>query len=198
MESLAHHGLQHEPEVVGPGHLPIELMLEIASDLVLEDLIACSRVSRQWNSAWTQPRMAAALYHRFFPTQSEPHTYAAFRKACRRFFRRLHGKYTAVVDLSWEDREAGLPCHFEPNVKTGPPAIMAYDGGNIVWNDEAATERIFIDNLYTRKRKVIRAADWDSALLRVDPYTCAVSELLLATLMANNGCCKGNKAEYVM
>ena len=136
MESLAHCGPRHEPKGVGLGNLLIELMLEIASDLVLDDITACSQVSRQWYSAWTQPRMAAALCHRFFPTQPEPHTYAVFRKACRRFFRRRHGKYSAVVDLSWEDREAGLPCHFEPDVKTDPPIIMAYGGGNIVSNDD--------------------------------------------------------------
>lgn len=183
---------------MGLGHLPIELMLEIASHLVLEDIIACSQVSRQWHFAWTQPTMAGALCHRFFPTKAEPHTYAGFREACRKLFRRRHGKHTAVVDLSWEDREAGLPCYFEPDLKTDPPVIMAYGGGNIVWNDEQGTGRIFIDNLYTRKRKVIHAADWNLCVYRVDSYMCAVSESLLVTLMAHHRAHKGHKEEYEM
>ncbi|CAI4213083.1 unnamed protein product [Parascedosporium putredinis] len=104
---------QPNPEPIGPGHLPVELLLEIASGLVLEDFLACAQVSRQWHAAWTQPRLAAALCRSFFPTLTVSNTFAAFQRACRRFFRRRHGKYTAVVDLSWGNWTQGIPRHFE-------------------------------------------------------------------------------------
>ena len=183
MGSPASHDPQHKPEAVGLGHLPVELLLEIASDLVLEDLTTCTQVSRQWHAAWTRPALAAALCHRFFPTQPKPHTYNTFRKACRRFFRRRHGKYTAVVDLTLRDRESS---YFGPDIR--PPFIMAYGGGNIVWTDgRSPNGYIFVDNLYTQKRKVIRADDWDCSAWTPDPTMCAVSKSLLATIMPNDG-----------
>lgn len=181
---------QHKTDPMGPGHLPVEILLEIASDLALEDFLPCAQVSRQWHAAWTQPPVVAALCRRFFPTLPKPHTFAAFQRACRKFFRRRHGKHTAIVGHSWNDLKAGLPCHFEldpklhpdgqyPDLESDEPFIMAYGEGNIVWND--GMWLIFIDNLYTRKRKVLRGADWGFTTFRTFPRMCAVGKSLLVT-----------------
>ena len=181
---------QPKSEPMGPGHLPVEILLEISSELVLEDFLACAQVSRQWHAAWTQPRLSAALCRSFFPTLTGSNTFAAFQRACRKFFRRRHGKHTAVVDHSWNDLKAGLPCHFEldpklhpdgqyPDLESDEPFITAYGEGNIVWND--GMWLIFIDNLYTRKRKVLRGADWGFTTFRTFPRMCAVGKSLLVT-----------------
>ncbi|SPO04611.1 uncharacterized protein DNG_07296 [Cephalotrichum gorgonifer] len=170
MGSPPDHSSKRE-EPVGLDHLPLELLLKIAdSDLVLENFTACVQVSRGWHALWTQPTVAAALCRKFFPTQLGPHTFSTFQKGCRKFFRRRHGKHTCL-DISWLDYEAGLPCHFEPDPGLHPDGScpeqwgefannMTYGGGNIVWNDGEG-DVIFIDNLYTRKRKAIEVSAWD-------------------------------------
>ncbi|CAI4219755.1 unnamed protein product [Parascedosporium putredinis] len=130
-----------DPAPVGFGRLPASLLPEIASHLVLEDFLACAQVSRGWHAAWTQPSTTAALCRRFFPTLPHPHTLSSFRRACRTFFRRRHGKHTAVIDVSWQDWEAQKPCPFEFDLSAyreqpwsrdqlgDRPGVVAYGGG---------------------------------------------------------------------
>lgn len=157
--------------------LPADIVCVLLRHLHIEDVLACAAVSRRCRATWTEPAVAAPVSVRFFPALRPPYTFSAFRRACRRYFRRRAGKFTSRTDMilpdpyvssdpfymqKWERCSALRPDpRLHPDGKYPRPwldmfvALFAcFGGGNIVWY--ALLDFFVVDNMYTLTRKVVR------------------------------------------
>lgn len=80
--------------------LSTDLICLLVPLLHLEDVLACSAVSRRCRSAWTEQSVASALSLHFFPGLQPPFAFSTFRRACRRYLRRRAGKYTSRFHMA--------------------------------------------------------------------------------------------------
>ena len=152
--------------------LPDELAASVAVYLAIEDVLACTQVSRALHATWTGPTVATALCNALFPGLPRPHTFAAFKKASRRYLGRRAGRFTSwshhVLDYQREgafslDRalhpDGVAP---EPGARETPafetPAFHGYRAGIMAWS--VGNRVLVVDDLRTRTRRVLDLWDW--------------------------------------
>lgn len=150
-----------------------ELLVEILAHLSLEDVLACQLVSRAWYAAFTGPVAISALCRRFFPALPRPYAVADFQAECRRLLRRRRGDFAARLDHAVSCDGGGFPLDeaFHPGGLAPSPALwesdvmmVGYGEGNIVWTPGSG--RLCVDNLHTRKRRVLDTRNWPAFVLK--------------------------------
>jgi hypothetical protein len=107
--------------------IPLDLVHLLLPYLRLDDVLACTRVSRSCRGIWTSESVLAALSTRFFPGLPSTPTFDAFLATCRRYFRRRRGEYTSVLDvqLPYRAETAGWDAD-EPNWGRGGAMAERY------------------------------------------------------------------------
>lgn len=150
-----------------PKALLPELLVEILVGLCLEDVLACQLVSRAWHTAFTGSIVVTVLCRRYFPALPRPYVLADFQAECRRYLRRRRGDFTTRCHhvLTYEGGGFVPDEVFHPRGVLPPPglcdppmAMVGYGEGNVVWT--SGPDRLCVDNLYTRKRKVLDTQGW--------------------------------------
>ena len=149
--------------------LPAELVALVAAELNIEDVLSCVQASKAWHAAWAESTVAASLCGTFFPGLARPHTLSAFQGASRRYLRRRDGRFTSwyhhVLDCTLK-KGFSFDRTFHPDGE--PPSggndhgigvyFQDYHAGVIAWT--VGNRRVVLDNLHTRKRRVIDLTEW--------------------------------------
>ncbi|MBE3041715.1 hypothetical protein IMZ48_03870 [Candidatus Bathyarchaeota archaeon] len=143
-----------------------ELIVDLIGYLHLENILACQLVSRAWQAAFTSPTIAPILCRIFFPALPRPLTLAAFQAECRRYFRRRQGNFTTRREHTFSCPGGG----FTPDEDFHPGGVLppcpreydynfkGYTDKKMIWMPDS--DLICIDNLCTRKRRVLDTRDW--------------------------------------
>lgn len=191
-------------DLAGFEDLPVDVVCGIIPYLKIEDVIACSAVSKRCRTSWTEPAVASATSLHFFPALQAPFDFSKFSEVCKKYFVRRAGRFALRVSTSLpfssNDTLAGVL--FSPTLQQWdldsrrilrpdpvihpedeyPPGWLemlnakfaCYGGGNVVWF--GLPDFVVIDNMYKRERRVVNIQAW------ITPAWTAVSSKALVVV----------------
>ncbi|KAG5980644.1 hypothetical protein E4U55_003804 [Claviceps digitariae] len=151
--------------------LPPEMLSMIATELELDDLLRCRRVSRSWHATWTRGAVIVTICHSFFPgllekadVDRDPRCVAELLQSCiARYLWHKRAASSEVRLIPWRERAStstSSSLKLSPNClrwqyqfQTWIPSLSVfYEGGWLAWQFDS--ECVYMHNLRTGQRRM--------------------------------------------